>query len=163
MVLFFCLLWSRMVNCKNVIPCHLFLSAEQALGLSLIYKIAPSAAAWLKTGHLLCSSATLVHWHQPEPCSMLPWMLVKMQISGPGAQTRSPPAHILPKLANLWWLAQKSAISTWHRWFLLHVYLETQALEAQLHTVKSETMNIVWRDWKASGRPEFPDKPVSGH
>lgn len=47
---FFCLLWSRMVNCKHVILCHLSLSAEQALGLSLIYKIAPSAIALAEDG-----------------------------------------------------------------------------------------------------------------
>ena len=46
----FCLLWSRIVNCKNVIPCHLFLSAEQTLGLSLIYKIAPSVVALAEDG-----------------------------------------------------------------------------------------------------------------
>lgn len=90
-------------------------------------------------------------------------MLRKCRFLGLGLRLLTPSSHIA-QIVNPGWLAQKSAISTCGTGILLHVYFEKPRLwRPQLHTVKSETMNIVWRDWKASAGQNFQTSLSQGH
>ena len=149
------------MNCKNVIPCHLFLSAEQALGLSLIYKIAPVLLLWLKMGHLLCSSATLVHWHQHRALLYVTlgclWKCRFLSLGSDG----SPPAHILPKssISGGWLRSLLLAHGTGDSYSTCT--LKTQALEASASHCEVRNNEHSLEGLKASCSPEFPGKPQS--